>query len=114
MMLAERGEGLSGGQKQAIALARALVGRPPILLMDEPTSAMDVQNEAEVIARLKTELADRTLVIVTHRTSLLDLVDRVIVVDQGRIVADGPKSILDRRGQAGAAGGSEGGGRDGA
>lgn len=111
MMLAERGEGLSGGQKQAIALARALVGRPPILLMDEPTSAMDVQNEAEVIARLKTELADRTLVIVTHRTSLLDLVDRVIVVDQGRIVADGPKSILDRRGQARA---SESGGRDGA
>ena len=114
MMLAERGEGLSGGQKQAIALARALVGRPPILLMDEPTSAMDVQNEAEVIARLKSEMADRTLVIVTHRTSLLDLVDRVIVVDQGRIVADGPKSILDRRGQARAAGGSEGGGRDGA
>ena len=114
MMLAERGEGLSGGQKQAIALARALVGRPPILLMDEPTSAMDVQNEAEVIARLKTEMADRTLVIVTHRTSLLDLVDRVIVVDQGRIVADGPKSILDRRGQASAAGAPDGGGTSGA
>jgi ATP-binding cassette subfamily C protein LapB len=100
LMLAERGEGLSGGQKQAITLARALVGRPPILLMDEPTSSMDVQNEAAVIARLKTELADRTLVIVTHRTSLLDLVDRVIVIDQGRVAADGPKSILTRAGTA--------------
>ena len=102
MMLAERGEGLSGGQKQAITLARALVGRPPVLLMDEPTSAMDVQNEAEVIARLKTEMTDRTVVIVTHRTSLLELVDRVIVVDQGKIAADGPKSILNRRAQASA------------
>ncbi|TVP68861.1 MAG: type I secretion system permease/ATPase [Rhodobacteraceae bacterium] len=96
MMLAERGEGLSGGQKQAITLARALLGRPPILLMDEPTSSMDVQNEAGVIARLKADLADRTLVVVTHRTSLLDLVDRVIVIDQGKVAADGPKSILNR------------------
>ena len=96
MMLAERGEGLSGGQKQAITLARALLGRPPILLMDEPTSSMDVQNEAGVIARLKTEVADRTLVIVTHRTSLLELVDRVIVIDQGKVVAEGPKSILSQ------------------
>jgi ATP-binding cassette subfamily C protein LapB len=105
MMLAERGEGLSGGQKQAITLARALLGRRPIMLMDEPTSSMDVQNEAEVIARLKTELADRTVVIVTHRTSLLELVDRVIVIDQGRVAADGPKSILAR---AGVKGGSDG------
>lgn len=97
MKLAERGEGLSGGQRQAITLARALIGRPPILLMDEPTSAMDVQNEAEVIERLKADLGpDRTVVIVTHRTSLLALVDRVIVIDQGRVVADGPKSILTR------------------
>ncbi|MBK1634144.1 type I secretion system permease/ATPase [Rhodovulum adriaticum] len=110
LMLAERGEGLSGGQKQAISLARALVGRPPILLMDEPTSAMDVQNEGEVIARLKTECADRTVVIVTHRTSLLELVDRVIVIDQGRVAADGPKSILNRR----SAGAARAGGQDGA
>jgi ATP-binding cassette, subfamily C, bacterial LapB len=96
MMLSERGEGLSGGQKQAITLARALLGRPPIMLMDEPTSSMDVQNEGAVIARLKTELADRTVVIVTHRTSLLELVDRVIVIDQGKVVADGPKSILSQ------------------
>jgi len=94
--LAERGEGLSGGQRQSIALARALIGRPPILLFDEPTSAMDVQNEAEVIRRLKQDVADRTMVIVTHRTSLLELVDRVIVIDGGRVVADGPKSMLAR------------------
>lgn len=96
MMLAERGDGLSGGQKQAITLARALLGAPPILLMDEPTSSMDVQSEQAVIAKLKTDLADRTVIIVTHRTSLLELVDRVIVIDDGRVVADGPKSILSR------------------
>lgn len=107
MMLAERGEGLSGGQKQAITLARALLGRRPIMLMDEPTSSMDVQNEAEVIMRLKTELADRTVVIVTHRTSLLDLVDRVIVIDQGRVAADGPKSILARAGVKGGSNGTQ-------
>ncbi|MBC7132934.1 MAG: type I secretion system permease/ATPase [Roseovarius sp.] len=96
MMLAERGEGLSGGQKQAITLARALLGRPPVLLMDEPTSSMDAQNEAEVIARLKLEAADRTLVVVTHRPSLLELVDRVIVIDQGKVAFDGPKAAMTR------------------
>ncbi|MCC6006438.1 MAG: type I secretion system permease/ATPase [Rhodobacteraceae bacterium] len=96
LVLAERGEGLSGGQRQSITLARALIGRPPILLLDEPTSAMDVQNEAGVIQRLREETADRTLVIVTHRTSLLELVDRVIVIENGRVAADGPKSILTR------------------
>lgn len=94
--LAERGEGLSGGQKQAIALARALVGQPPILLLDEPTSAMDVQNEAQVIAQLKAHCADCTMVIVTHRPSLLELVDRVIVIEGGKVAADGPKSLLSR------------------
>ena len=96
LFLAERGEGLSGGQRQSITLARALIGRPSILLLDEPTSAMDVQNEAGVIARLREETADRTLVIVTHRTSLLELVDRVIVIDNGKVAADGPRSILSR------------------
>lgn len=94
--LAERGEGLSGGQRQAITLARALVGRPPIMLLDEPTSSMDVQNEAAVLKRLKTELADRTVIVITHRTSLLDLVDRVIVIEDGRVGIDGAKSLLAR------------------
>ncbi len=92
--LAERGEGLSGGQKQAIALARALIGKPPVLLLDEPTSAMDVKTEAQVIQRLKEATKDTTMIIVTHRTSLLELVDRVIVIEGGKIGADGPKSLL--------------------
>ena len=92
--LAERGEGLSGGQRQAIALARAVIGRPPVLLLDEPTSAMDVKTEAQVIERLKQATKDTTMVVVTHRTSLLALVDRVIVIERGRIGADGPKSLL--------------------
>ena len=102
MMLAERGEGLSGGQRQSITLARALIGRPPILLLDEPTSSMDVQTEAGVLARMKTDLAKQTVVIITHRTSLLDLVDRVIVIDDGKVVLDGPKSALAK-----AAGGAQ-------
>ncbi|WP_245582878.1 type I secretion system permease/ATPase [Sediminimonas qiaohouensis] len=96
LVLAERGEGLSGGQRQAISLARALVGHPPIVLMDEPTSSMDVQNEAAVIKNLKQELSDRTMVVVTHRTSLLELVDRIIVIDNGKVSMDGPKSMLNR------------------
>lgn len=95
--LAERGEGISGGQRQAIALARALIGQPPVMLFDEPTSAMDVKTEAEVIKRLKQETKNSTMVIVTHRTSLLDLVDRVIVIERGRVGADGPKSMLTQR-----------------
>lgn len=94
--LAERGEGLSGGQRQAIALARALIGRPPVLLLDEPTSAMDVKTEAEVIKRLKQATADTTMVIITHRTSLLELVDRVIVIERGQVGADGPTSMLSQ------------------
>ena len=101
--IAERGEGLSGGQRQAITLARALIGRPPVMLLDEPTSAMDVQNEAAVIRRLRDELAARTVVVITHRTSLLDLVDRVIVIEDGRVVLDGPKSLLARPGGGGGA-----------
>lgn len=96
MPLGEKGEGLSGGQKQAISLARALVGDPPILLLDEPTSAMDVQKEAEVIQNLRSRMKDSTMIIVTHRTSLLDLVDRVIVIGDGKVQADGPKSLLQR------------------
>lgn len=97
LVISERGEGLSGGQRQSITLARALVNRPPILLMDEPTSMMDVQTESAVLERLREAAAGCTLLVITHRVSLLDLVDRVIVLDGGRIVADGPKSILSKQ-----------------
>lgn len=96
LFLRERGEGLSGGQRQAISIARALVGDPGILVMDEPTSMMDPASEQQLLANLKSYVADKTLIIITHRTSLLALVDRVIVMGRGRIVADGPKSILER------------------
>ena len=93
--LADRGEGLSGGQRQAIAVARALAhptGTPPrpMLILDEATAAMDNQSETELIDRLETELKGITLVMVTHRQSMLRLATRIIVIDGGRVVADGP------------------------
>jgi ATP-binding cassette subfamily C protein LapB len=92
LRLKERGEGLSGGQKQAITIARALVGRPPIVLLDEPTSAMDLPGEKALIERLKAELINQTIVVITHRSSIIELIDHVLVMDQGRLVAQGPKS----------------------
>lgn len=94
LILSDRGESLSGGQRQSISLARALAGRPNIMLLDEPSSAMDSQTEQALIDRLATELADRTLLLITHRVPLLRLVDRIILLDQGRIVADGPRDIV--------------------
>lgn len=91
LRLADRGEGLSGGQRQSITIARALVGNPPILLFDEPTSAMDAQTETALIDRLADELTGRTMMLVTHRTALLRLVDRIIIVEAGRIAQDGPR-----------------------
>jgi ATP-binding cassette subfamily C protein LapB len=96
LMLADRGEGLSGGQRQGIAIARALAGKPPILIMDEPTSAMDNQAESQLIDRLREELMGRTLLLVTHRTAMLKLVDRLVVMAGGRIVADGPRDVVLR------------------
>jgi ATP-binding cassette subfamily C protein LapB len=99
LVLADRGESLSGGQRQAIAMARALAGSPPLMVFDEPTSAMDVQTEARLIKRLAAELADRTLVLITHRPPMLRLVDRVIIMDGGKILADGPRDeVLNRAG----------------
>lgn len=91
MMVGERGETLSGGQRQAIAIARALLLDPPILLLDEPTNSMDNTTEEQFKTRMVQVLAGKTVVLVTHRASLLNLVDRIVVMDSGRIVADGPK-----------------------
>ncbi|MEA3064953.1 MAG: ATP-binding cassette, subfamily bacterial LapB [Sphingomonadales bacterium] len=91
LRLADRGEGLSGGQRQSIALARALAGQPPVLVFDEPTSAMDSQTETALIQRLQDELKGRTLVLITHRPPLLALVSRIMLVDRGKVIADGPR-----------------------
>ncbi|MBI3381960.1 MAG: type I secretion system permease/ATPase [Aquabacterium sp.] len=88
----EMGSLLSGGQRQLVALARCLVTRSQILLMDEPTSSMDAQSEAGFINHLRSAVHGQTLVVVTHRPALLDVVDRIIVVDSGKILADGPKA----------------------
>lgn len=92
MVVGERGESLSGGQRQAVSLARAVLGDAPILLLDEPTGAMDFSTEEGIRQRLARYAAGKTLLLVTHRTSLLDLVDRVVVIDAGKVVADGPKA----------------------
>jgi ATP-binding cassette subfamily C protein LapB len=102
LQVGERGEHLSGGQRQSISVARALLRDPPILVMDEPSNAMDNSTEEQFKQRLTDWAACKTLVIVTHRASLLSLVDRVIVMDAGHIIADGPKErVLDalRQGQ---------------
>jgi ATP-binding cassette subfamily C protein LapB len=88
----EMGALLSGGQRQLVALARCLVTQPQILLMDEPTSSMDAQAEVDFINHLRGAVGQRTLVVVTHRPALLDLVERIIVVDAGRVLIDGPKA----------------------
>lgn len=88
MELRERGEGLSGGQRQSINLARALLHDPNLLVLDEPTSSMDTATEKAVIERLKAWTGERTLVMVTHRNTLLELADRVLVMDQGSVMAD--------------------------
>lgn len=88
MELRERGEGLSGGQRQSINLARALLHDPSLLILDEPTSSMDTATEKAVIDRLKSWAVDKTMVMVTHRNTLLELADRVLIVDQGVIVTD--------------------------
>lgn len=94
MQVGERGELLSGGQRQAVGIARALINPTPILLMDEPTSAMDYSTEAALSASLTKHCAGRTLLVATHRSTLLSLCDRIIVLDAGRIVADGPRDVV--------------------
>ena len=94
LRLADRGEGLSGGQRQSIAIARALAGRPPIVVMDEPSSAMDAQTEGGLIQRLQEELKGRTLILITHRPPLLQLVQRIILMDRGKIISDGPRDSV--------------------
>ena len=97
LKLADRGEGLSGGQKQSIAMARALVGKPPVIVLDEPTSSVDTDTESRLMTNLRAEFEGRTLILITHRPSLLALVDRVVVMAQGRIAMDGTTESINRQ-----------------
>ncbi len=97
LILADRGDGLSGGQRQSIALARSLVGNPPIIILDEPTSSVDTETEARLLMNLRSEFEGRTLVLITHRPSMLALVDRVILMARGRVAMDGTPEQITRR-----------------
>ena len=96
LKIKERGVGLSGGQRQSINLSRALLHEPNILVLDEPTSSMDSSTEAAILQRLGDYLTDRTMVAVTHRNTLLNLVSRVLVMDKGNIILDSPPNELKK------------------
>ncbi|WP_419788345.1 type I secretion system permease/ATPase [Pseudodesulfovibrio sp.] len=96
MMVGERGSSLSGGQRQAVSIARAILPDPEILIMDEPSSNMDNQSEYRFKSKLEPFIRDKTVLVITHRHSMLDLVDRLVIMDRGRVVVDGPKQqVLD-------------------
>ncbi len=95
--IGEHGVGLSGGQRQLVALARLFVRDPRIVLLDEPTSAMDNATEAQIMQAMRAWLPGRTLVLVTHRLQWVGLAERVVVVDGGKVVADGPREVMMQR-----------------
>ncbi len=94
MLVGERGDTLSGGQKQGVGIARALITKPAILLLDEPTSAMDHSGEDAIKKRLQDISVNKTLLLISHRSALFDLAQRIIVIDAGRVVADGEKNQI--------------------
>ena len=98
----ERGDNLSGGQRQAIAIARALLYDPPILLLDEPTASIDPGSERRLYTHLKQMIRGKTILLVTHKSAVLGLVDKLILMDRGRIVAAVPRDEVIQKLQAGA------------
>ncbi|MBI9080932.1 MAG: ATP-binding cassette domain-containing protein [Pseudodesulfovibrio sp.] len=94
MPILEGGKNLSRGQRQSVAIARALIGDPPILLLDEPTSSMDSAQQRIFIERMSREMEGKTMLIITHRPDILKIVDRILVIDQGKLVADGPRDAV--------------------
>lgn len=97
----ERGEALSGGQRQCIALARAMLLKPNIYICDEPTNAMDTQAELAFVKHIEEQTKDKTLILITHRQHLLHIVDRLILIDQGRVILDGARDDVLRAIQEG-------------
>lgn len=97
LMLRERGEGVSGGQRQAITIARALIGNPDALIFDEPTSSFDGQTERVFLERFKPFIKEKTFIVISHRSSLFDLVDKICVMQEGKVIAFGPKEEVIRR-----------------
>jgi len=100
-IILEGGVGFSGGQRQALLLAWLLIRQPKILLLDEPTAAIDDVSEKQLIDHLKGYLCHRTLVVATHRRAVLELVDRILVVNDGKIVMDGPRDQILNQSQVG-------------
>jgi len=96
----ERGEALSGGQRQAVAIARSLLYDPPILVLDEPTASMDPASENRLRKRLEMLCKDKTTILITHKGSMLSIVDKLILIDRGRLVAFGPKDEVISKLQA--------------
>jgi len=94
MRVEEFGRGLSGGQRQSVAIARAILLDPPVLVLDEPTSNMDNRSEIRLKGHLAKTVKEKTVILITHRASLLDMVNRLIVIDNGSIIADGPKDFV--------------------
>ncbi len=99
LQVGEKGATLSGGQRQSLGIARALLPNPPVLMFDEPTSSMDLNSEKRFISRLQSYAQNKTLILVTHRTSLFSIVDRIIVLGNGKVVADGPRDEVLKIGQ---------------
>ena len=90
----ENGNALSRGQRQSIALARAILNTPQILLLDEPTASLDARAEQQFIKSISATATDRTLLLITHKMDLLSLVDRIIILEKGKLVMDGPRDIV--------------------
>jgi ATP-binding cassette subfamily C protein LapB len=97
----ERGEALSGGQQQAVAVARALLYDPPVMILDEPTASMDPASENRLMRRLHHITQGRTVMLITHKGAMLQLCDRLILMDRGKILADGPRDEVIKRLQGG-------------
>ena len=94
LMIGERGATLSGGQRQRIAIARALIGNPRILIFDEATSALDYESEAAIQANMRHICKGRTVILIAHRLSTLRGADRIVTIERGQIVEDGPHAAL--------------------